>query len=167
MATFSVIDSAMKLLRNSVYGWKERIGWPIESTPNLQLLIAGVAVVLAAVIGLGTAMALAPGTNEFSGLGVDISQRSRLNNEAEKVDIKCPECGVVVSRRMIGHVDNTSIPRPVDHITGRQTAPAARTYEVTLRMKDGSTHQFMDANPENWRPGERVILIGRASTSSD
>jgi len=31
---------------------------------------------------------------------------------------------------------------------------------VTVRLSDRSTQVFSDSNPANWRPGERVILIG-------
>lgn len=44
---------------------------------------------------------------------------------------------------------------------------SAKSYEVTVRMRDGSSRAFMDANPANWRAGERVILIEAASRSID
>ena len=56
---------------------------------------------------------------------------------------RCDECGVVESMRRVAPVGNS---------------PAL--YEITVRMRDGSTRVSSDASPANWRPGEGIILIG-------
>jgi hypothetical protein len=33
------------------------------------------------------------------------------------------------------------------------------TYEITLRLRDGSTHVHTDPTPRNWRRGERIVFI--------
>ena len=36
---------------------------------------------------------------------------------------------------------------------------------IVAILRDGSTHVLSDASPANWRPGERMILIGGANQS--
>jgi hypothetical protein len=55
---------------------------------------------------------------------------------------KCPACGFVESVRRVG---------------ARGDAPA--TYEITVRLRDGSTHVLTEATPANWRRGQRVVFI--------
>ncbi len=33
-------------------------------------------------------------------------------------------------------------------------------YEVTVRLPDQTRHVFSDPDPDKWRPGQRIILIG-------
>jgi hypothetical protein len=60
-----------------------------------------------------------------------------------RVKARCDECGVIHSMRRVAPVGNS---------------PAI--YEITVRLGDGSTHVLSDASPANWRPGERINLIG-------
>lgn len=55
---------------------------------------------------------------------------------------KCPACGVIESLRTI---------EPAGGV------PA--TYEITVRLRDGTTGVHRDASPANWRLGESVIFI--------
>jgi hypothetical protein len=68
----------------------------------------------------------------------------------------CPECGVVVSVRQIERSD----------AVGRQPS-LGKSYEITLRFRDGSTMVLNEADPRTWRLGTHVIVIGRSSFSSD
>jgi hypothetical protein len=55
---------------------------------------------------------------------------------------KCAACGFVQSvRRVAAHGD------------------APETYEITVRLRDGSTHVHSDAAGANWRRGERIVFI--------
>ena len=65
-----------------------------------------------------------------------------------RVKSKCDECGVIQSMRRVAAVGNS---------------PA--TYEITVRLRDGTTRVNSDASPANWCPGERMILIGGADPS--
>ena len=56
--------------------------------------------------------------------------------------VKCPACGFVQSVRRIKAHGSTP-----------------ETYEITLRLRDGSTHVLTEAAPANWRRGERVVFI--------
>jgi hypothetical protein len=50
---------------------------------------------------------------------------------------RCKFCGIIESIRQVGGV-----------------------HEVTVRLSDQTTRVLSDSNPANWRPGERIILIG-------
>lgn len=71
----------------------------------------------------------------------------------------CAECGRIASTRRIEAPD---APAEVNAAgtAGVIEAKLARAYEITIRLKDGSMRVVTDAHPANWRPGERVILIG-------
>lgn len=61
----------------------------------------------------------------------------------QRVKSKCPACGVIESVRTV--------------------APAGglpATYEITVRLRNGSTGVHRDPSPANWRIGESVQFIG-------
>lgn len=60
----------------------------------------------------------------------------------ERTKGKCPACGFVQSVR---------------RVKARGDTP--ETYEITLRLSDGSTHVHTESTPRNWRRGERVVFI--------
>lgn len=60
----------------------------------------------------------------------------------------CDGCGVIESTRRVAPVGNL---------------PAL--YEITVRLRNGSTHVLSDASPPNWRIGERTILIAGVTRS--
>ncbi|MEO8717052.1 MAG: hypothetical protein ABI423_02395 [Burkholderiales bacterium] len=55
---------------------------------------------------------------------------------------KCTGCGFVESVR---------------RVAGRRDAP--ETYEITVRLRDGSAHSYTEAAPTQWRRGQRVVFI--------
>ena len=61
---------------------------------------------------------------------------------------RCDECGVIESTREVAAVGKS---------------PAI--YEITVRLGDGLTHVLSDASQANWRPGERIKLIGGENQS--
>jgi hypothetical protein len=67
-----------------------------------------------------------------------------------KVRVKtgCEECGVIDSIRQVTLVGNA---RP--------------TYELTIRMRDGATRIVSLASHGNWRPHERITLLGGETRS--
>ena len=79
---------------------------------------------------------------------------------------RCPECGVIESVQEI----NTSEEETAVMSSGRRAAGTRgeievkplRTYEITIRMQDGSMQVVTDAKPANWRHGDGVIVIGGA-----
>ena len=86
----------------------------------------------------------------------------------------CPECGVVDSVRRIersggaGRQDTLDV-KVVARGSGGAIASSAvgeKSYEVTIRFRDGSTMVLNEVGPRTWRLGTRVIVIGRASSST-
>jgi hypothetical protein len=68
--------------------------------------------------------------------------RAPASPDQARVKTSC-ECGVVASVRRASLGDN---------------APAV--YEITIRMRDGATRIVSVANHGNWRPRDRITLIG-------
>jgi hypothetical protein len=70
---------------------------------------------------------------------------------------RCPECGVIAAIRQIGP----------SHGAIAANAVTGMRYEITIRFRDGSTTVFNEASFRNWRAGDRVIVIGGSTTSSN
>ena len=91
---------------------------------------------------------------------------------------RCPECGVVESvRRAEGAVgaDGQAIAsdgsRAFAHGSASESAfdandGAEEVYEVSVRLRDGSTTMFTTATPRIWRQGSQVNVIGGSDRSS-
>jgi hypothetical protein len=64
---------------------------------------------------------------------------------------RCEECGIVQAIRRIDAVDG----RPP-------------TYEITIRLRNGSMRTNTNATPGNWQAGDRIMLINssRAAKAS-
>lgn len=61
------------------------------------------------------------------------------------IALRCPGCGWIEAKREV--LPDTAHPG------------AAKTYEYTLRMRDGSVSLFRETLPTTWRVGERLVLI--------
>lgn len=119
---------------------KAGFGLHVPKSVHVTLLAAGFALLGLAAVGLATAaltewfqtsaQALAGGADQTK--EATPSQAGESNNKT-----RCKFCGIVESTRKVGSV-----------------------HEVKVRLADRSTHVFSDSNPANWRPGERIILIG-------
>ncbi len=135
---------------------------PVREAPYLRLLIGGIAVILLGLFGIAAVMAWAPASTEDS---VDKLLTLPTKTVGSHVRVKCEECGVVVSTREIEQPGGSDgVPRGgQDEIPGT----LAKSYEVTIRMNDGSNRVFMDTTPVNWRPGEGIVLIQGASQLND
>lgn len=128
---------------------------------RLLPVIVAVAVVLLLVSGLAVAMArmsVAADREEIVTAGLTPS--AGLDDDAG-VGLTCPECGVVSSTRLIKGVE------PGANGQGEAHGKIADRYEVTVRMRDGSSRVFTDSSATNWRPGERMTLIESAIRSKD
>lgn len=56
----------------------------------------------------------------------------------------CAECGVIQAIRRVDAVDGHP-----------------PTYEITIRLRDGSLRTNSNASPGSWRAGDRIMLINR------
>jgi hypothetical protein len=83
----------------------------------------------------------------------------------------CTGCGVVESMRRVAGPGTAASRRAgrVDVAAGvsggqsanaiAEDATATEGYEITVRLRDGSTTVFNEATPRAWRPGSRVVVI--------
>jgi hypothetical protein len=143
--------------------------------PGRRLVwIGGIAIGLLAATGIVASVSSFPGTDavtadEIAAYGDRSTsagpEEAQVGRERARVAVapaaatsrgrsRCPECGVVLSMRTI-------------ESTG-EDAPEAVTktvYEVTVRLRDGTTTVFTAAVPRDWRPGSRVIVMAGAEAS--
>lgn len=149
------------------------------------LLIGAAAVILLGTFGIAAVMAWVPRPTDVAAAHIPDQPRAlpaglagaetriplaRAEGGAPAT-VKCGECGIVESTREIEQPGDGTGPGAAGSVTrgdrNEVTGDSTKTYEVTVRMKDGSRHVFMDAKRANWRPGARVIIIEGASQSSD
>ncbi len=129
----------------------------------LPLLIASIAVVLFSTAGIARMMGWGPNLAEDFG---DIPALEDAATSKGGAGSRCSECGFIVSMREIEtRVENsctgaTSAAAPGN---GDETrVKSARSYEIIVRMADGSSRSFTAENPASWRTGERLIVIAGA-----
>jgi len=113
------------------------------------LVIVGAAVILLGTSGIAAMTAWMPSSASLARVGTEAEAAPAPAEGEPRVRVKCAECGIVASKRQI-----------------EQAGAASKRFEITVRMMDGSSRAFMDANPANWRPGQRVILIDGAGSLS-
>jgi hypothetical protein len=58
----------------------------------------------------------------------------------------CAECGVIESVREID-------------TRGERAGESTKSYETTIRLRDGSRRVFVEATPRMWRSGTRIMVI--------
>lgn len=177
MATCSGIDQVICHVRGFTTPHIANIKRQISRIQNPRLVITGIAVFLLGTFGIGAVMAMAwgSGSDDVSGVAPGIQSTSNevsgRSDDGVPVRSRCPECGVVESTRLIqkpGEETDADVSVLVTK-SGRRNVPKKITKisEVTIRMNDGASHQFLDENLTNWRRGERVILIAGANRSDE
>lgn len=112
-----------------------------------MLLIAGAAVILLGTSGIAAVTGWVPSSTKNAAVGADAQRDPAPVEGGPRIRVSCAECAVVLSKRKI-----------------EQAGAGAKGYEITVRMKDGSSRAFIEANSANWRPGQRLILIDGAAT---
>lgn len=121
---------------------------PKRKNPPLGLLIAGVVAILSSSFAVGS-------------LAFPASQRDTFSASAETAraaavrDVRssrlCTGCGVIQSIRKIA-------PRDAQAANGPDLT-SQRGEEITVLLQDGSTRVIIDANPAQWKYGERLSII--------
>lgn len=148
----------------------DRVGTAREVLP---LLITGIAIILFSIAGFARMMGWGANWTADSGdvpaldwtapAPVPIAGKARAK-------ARCAECGEVVSMREIERHDEDYSPAAAGGATAstgdRIRVKAARSYEITVRMADGSSRVIDDANPARWRTGQRLIVIDGTNPSS-
>jgi hypothetical protein len=107
------------------------------------------AVVLVAAAMCGTiAIANVPASGRALQEPADEAVAATSNPAKARKHSRCGQCGVIQAIRR------------VDAAEGRPP-----TYEITIRLHDGSMRTHRNATPGNWQAGDRIMLIkgGRAA----
>lgn len=131
---------------------------------RLPLMVGGIAAILVSGIAIGSlaisaqslkgVMASAEPTEESAAPAI-AAPGARAN--------RCAECGVIESMREIEASDEKARVKASSRIAasnrGEVDGNSARSYEITIRLQDGSMRVIADAYPARWRKGERVKII--------
>ena len=80
---------------------------------------------------------------------------------------RCPECGTIESMRRTERTGEDARHRSAalkaaaagPRSAGVGHAPTEPGYEITVRLRDGTTTVFNEATPRDWRAGGRVMVI--------
>jgi hypothetical protein len=132
----------------------------VDQTPRWLIWIASVATPLFSAAGIAAFMAWVPTALDNpkdhatlaesssmpapAGANGDMASASGVSDRATRTT--CARCGVIESVREID-------------ARGEQAAESTLSYEVTIRLQDGSRRVFNEATPRSWRSGTRVIII--------
>ena len=146
------------------------------------MLITGIAVILFSTAGIARMMGWGPNSTDGSGdilaldnfpaasarpVAVTVQTAAGQAGGEARVKGKCAECGVIVSMREIdAREEGAGLGATFGAVAGNQDgirAKSTRSYEITVRLADGSIRVINDANPASWRPGERLIVIDGAN----
>ena len=138
----------------------------VKKFSHLPLLIAGVTAVLLSSAGIARMMGWGPNWAEDFG---DIPALEDAATNEGGAGPRCPECGFIVSMREIEtHLDYscTGATRAAAPGIGEETRmKSTRSYEINVRMADGSSRLITAENPAQWRTGERLIVIAGTNPS--
>ena len=138
-----------------------------------HLIVGGALLVALILSGIGVVMAWAPSAADTKSDDV-VADNAPARTDVETPTIhKCMECGVIESRRTIVRDEEASAPGATTPAMvgglNEIRRSSASVSEVTVRMSDGTSRQFVDAsisNSHNWHPGERMIFIEGVSPSN-
>jgi hypothetical protein len=151
---------------------------PLRSPTRLSVWIAGGSICLLLASGMVAIARLIPASY------ADVPQTTAVakqQNVLSQVTLDrghrkaCQDCGVIESMRQRESVGDTSRQEALEANAGRgapsgssagagaTNVVAAKSYEFTVRFRDGSTAIFTETGPRVWRLGSRVMVIGRSN----
>jgi len=140
----------------------------VRKVPFVRAFVGGSIVALFVLSGLGVAVSRSSATAAVPRVDDVVGQMTVPPDSSAPAEITCAECGMIESVRLMPREQETD-PHARnllnwDGLTG-PTVAAVRMSEITVRMNDGTSHQFVDANRSKWHPGERMIFIEGIKTS--
>jgi hypothetical protein len=132
----------------------------VDQSPHSLMWIASVATALFCAAGIAAFMAWMPPAiaNPEDATLAELSpmpaqparEKGDMASAGEVSDTPsrttCAECGVIESVREID-------------MRSEQAAASTRSYEVTIRFRDGSTRVLTEATPRMWRSGTAVKVM--------
>ena len=132
----------------------------------LALLIVCTAVILLSNAGFARIADWGPISTEASGDSLAPEEFPAVQTTSEApASTRCAECGMFVSMREVE--SEGTVPGAAGGGTAGSRdeirVKTARSYEITIRMADGSSRVISAANPANWRAGDRLIVIAGAN----
>lgn len=101
-----------------------------------------VALLLFGTIALADVPARAAAVSQATDDTVGLAALQQVSTAKARKRARCEECGVISAIRRIESADG----QPV-------------TYEITVRLHDGSMRTNRNATPGNWHAGDRIMLI--------
>lgn len=138
----------------------------IQTIKPLQLPLLGGG--LAAILVGGIAMAfLSISAQGFGGAAVAVQPPETVAVPAVAAPLarayRCAECGVIESMRIIdAPAEKTAAKAPRRMAAGSRDESEAQplqSYEIVIRLQDGSMRVINDAKAASWRRGEPVTII--------
>ena len=133
----------------------------IDKIPDPKRMIGVVAAIVLVFCGMAAVLPWEPATDGLPGLEPARVTLADPADERQRTSAKCPECGVVESTRFFHEHSGPGV-----RADGEVPENPIKISEITIRMNDGVSHQFTDANPAIWKVGERVMFIqGYRSTN--
>ena len=132
----------------------------IPKSMRVPLVVAGIAAISFSAVGM-TSVPLAwfhssvagfgrvPAQDDSSAIPATLPLVTSTGIDKFRMKMSCDECGIVDSVRRVG-----------------RTGDVPAVYEITIRMRDESTRVVTLAGHGNWRPRDRITLIGAANTSN-
>jgi len=140
----------------------------MDRIPSVRVFVGGSIVALLVLSGLCVAVSRSSATAAVPRVD-DVVGRVTVTPESNTpAGMTCTECGMIESVRLMPR-EQESDPHTAnllnrDGLAG-PTVAAVQMSEITVRMNDGTSHQFVDANRSKWHPGERMIFIEGMKTS--
>jgi len=134
---------------------------------HLPRLVGGIAAILASASVLILLSGMATGSlttpvKSYAGAPAPIEPSVQAAAPGART-YRCAECGVIASTREIEAAEDRAgvyaSGRMLSGHRGELEGKPVRSYEITVRLQDGSMRVITDANSANWRQGERVIII--------
>lgn len=124
--------------------------------PLLTLQMGSITVVVLSLGAVAALMAVMPSVAAVSP-SPTFAHAEPADEPQPRVHAACEQCAVVTAMREI---------KPLEHEIN-SSAESTRRYQVTVRMRNGSTRVIEQARPANWRMNERLILIGGAHARNE
>ena len=130
---------------------------------QLPLLGGGIAAILISGIAVAFLAVSAQGFSAASVAAEPPEAAAPMVAAAVARAYRCAECGVIQSMRKVDAAGENTAAKAPGRMAARSRdeleAPPAQSYEIVIRLQDGSTRVITDAKPASWRRGEPVTII--------
>jgi hypothetical protein len=105
----------------------------------------------------GVILAAAALTGTIAIANVPVSSRPTQEDAPEMIAAAPAAVAVDVKARKRTHCSACGVIQAIRRVDAAEGHPP--TYEITIRLRDGSTRTNSNATPGNWRAGDRIMLI--------